>query len=144
MGKRVSVELFDDVEPDLAADTERSFIIDGVEYHLDLSRKNAEAFDTDFDKWITPATRVGRAKASQKRSGGKNTFSGGEPGLPLAEIRDWAKANGHEVSDRGRVSAEIVRAWKAATEAKAPAKAPAKKAPAKKAADAQGPNFSDN
>lgn len=140
MGKRVEVTLFDDLDPTLDATEERSFAIDGAEYHLDLSEKNAKRFDSEIDVWVQAGTRVGREKRPQKRSGAKNTFSGGEPGLPLAEIRAWAQANGFEVSDRGRVSAEIVRAWKARDEKP---ETPAKKAaPAKKTAETD-PNFSD-
>lgn len=151
MGKRVTVTLFDDYEPDVAAEVERTFSVNGTAYHLDLSLKNAERFDSDLDKWLEVATKVGSEKRSQKRSGAKNTFSGGEANLPLAEIRKWAEKNwtGEPVSSRGRVSAEVVRAWKVATgqttatEPETPAEpepAPAKKAPAKKVAN---PPFSD-
>ncbi|AXH67841.1 nucloid associated Lsr2-like [Mycobacterium phage Bromden] len=137
MGKKVTVTLFDDFEPELEAEVEREFTVDGVDYHLDLSEKNAKQFDADQAKWTEVAQRIG--KSSRTRRARSVTHSGGEPGLPLADIRKWAKGNGFpDVSTKGRVSAEIVRAWKAAgspegddiTEAKPE---PAKKAPAKKA-----------
>jgi hypothetical protein len=141
MGKKVTVTLFDDLDTELAADTEREFTVGGVDYHLDLSEKNAKVFDKDFEKWVAVAQKVSRGGGARKRTS-RITHSGGEPGLPLAEIRAWAQANGHEVSDRGRVSAEIVRAWKAGTSEDKPE--PAKKAPAKKAAPAakDAPAFS--
>ncbi|ADL71000.1 Lsr2-like DNA bridging protein [Mycobacterium phage Halena] len=138
MGKRVTVTLFDDLEPELEASTERNFAVDGVEYHLDLSDKNAKAFDKDLAKWLEVATRVGRAERVRRRTN-RITHSGGEPGLPLAEIRQWARANGFDISDKGRVSAEVVRAWKAATSEAEPEKKPA----AKKAAPRKdAPEFS--
>ena len=29
------------------------------------------------------------------------------------EVREWARANGHQVSDRGRVPAEVMEAYRA-------------------------------
>lgn len=134
MGKRVTVTLFDDLEPEIEADSEREFTVEGVEYHLDLSEKNAKQFDKDMEKWLNVATRVGKSGGTARKRN-RVTHSTGEPGLPLGEIRAWAQANGYEVSDRGRVSAEVVRAWKAANE---PQPEPAKKAaPAKKAPTAK-------
>ena len=117
MGKRVNGELFDDLEPELEAETERQFAAGSVSYHLDLSEKNARLFDKELEKWVDVAARItGSGGVGRKRTGKAPGPSGGESGLPLAEIRSWAKANGHEVAEKGRVSAEIVRAWKAAHE----------------------------
>ncbi|OYN81798.1 histone-like nucleoid-structuring protein Lsr2 [Mycolicibacterium sphagni] len=134
MGKRVTVTLFDDLEPEVEATTEREWTVDGIGYHLDLSEKNAKAFDKDQAKWTEKATRVGRATTTRAKRGGRATHSGGEEGLPLGDIRTWAQANGHDVADRGRVSAEVVRAWKAAGSPVGEAAKKAAGAPAKKAA----------
>jgi hypothetical protein len=32
----------------------------------------------------------------------------------LKSIREWAKKNGHNVSDRGRLPAEVMQAWQTA------------------------------
>ncbi|QFG10266.1 nucloid associated Lsr2-like [Mycobacterium phage DyoEdafos] len=140
MGKRVTVTVFDDLDPDLEADTEKEFSVDGVAYRMDLSSKNAAEFDKDMSKWIEIAERVGKAGSARRRTARGTTASGGEPGLPLADIRKWAKGNGFpDVSTKGRVSAEIVRAWKAAGSPvgdeidETPSKPEPKKAPAKKA-----------
>ncbi|ASR87073.1 nucloid associated Lsr2-like [Mycobacterium phage Krypton555] len=137
MGKRVTVTLFDDLDDTLDAETEREFSVGNVGYHLDLSEKNAKLFDADMAKWTEVASRTGTGTGrARKRSGTRITHSGGEPGLPLAEIRAWAQANGMDVAEKGRVSAEVVRAWKAATSEDKPE--PAKKAaPAKKAPTAK-------
>lgn len=125
MGKRVTVTLFDDMEPDLDAAEHLTFAFEGNHYEIDLSTKNANRLRKEMDAWIKHATRVAAPSTRKPRTASTgsrgNTFSGGEPGLPLAEIRKWAIANGHTVSTKGRVSAEIVRAWKAAH---APAETP--------------------
>lgn len=119
MGKRVTVTKFDDLEPNLDADENLAFGWEGADYEIDLCAKNAAKFRKEMEVWVKVATRVAasttrKRSATSGKSSGKNTYSGGEAGLPLAEIRKWALDNGFEVSDRGRVSAEIVRAWKAA------------------------------
>lgn len=115
MGKRVIVEHYDDLEPELAADTERLFAVNGIHYRIDLSNKNAAKFDKDMEKWVTAAERVSKPSEGTRRRG-RASRPGADAGLPLGEIRAWAKDNGYEISDRGRVAAEIVRAWKAATQ----------------------------
>lgn len=127
MGKRVTVTLFDDLEPELEATEHLSFAFEGANYEIDLGTKNANRLRKEMATWISVATRTAaptRKRATTATTGTKNTYSGGEAGLPLAEIRKWAIANGHTVSDRGRVSAEIVRAWKAAHEKPAKPDAP--------------------
>lgn len=37
----------------------------------------------------------------------------------LSAVREWARANGHEVADRGRIADEIHEAYRKATSAKA-------------------------
>lgn len=123
MGKKVTVTLFDDLEPELAADEHLSFAFEGISYEIDLSTKNANRLRKELGTWTSVATRTGTPRTAKRGTATKNTYSGGESGLPLTEIRKWAIANGHTVSDRGRVSAEIVRAWKAGTAPASPAAA---------------------
>jgi hypothetical protein len=121
MGKRYTVELFDDLEPELAADETIRFTFDGVNYQIDLSSKNADRFRDEMMPWIRAATTTGDGASAadddsaQSVSRKRASRPGDGTGLPLAEIRAWARANGHDVPARGRVAAGFVRAWKAAT-----------------------------
>lgn len=111
MGKKVLVTLFDDLEPELDATEHITFGWEGVNYEIDLSTKNANRFKKEMATWLKVATRV--ATPTRRRT--TTTPARRETtGLPLGEIRQWAKDNGYEVASKGQVSAEIKRAWKAA------------------------------
>jgi hypothetical protein len=113
-----------------------SFTIEGAAYEIDLTEKEAEEFRASFATYVEAARRTG----GRRRPTGVATSTGKEE---RAAIKAWARDNGYEVSERGRIPAKIVEAYRAAHEGpkqKAPAKktaakkAPAKKAPAKKVA----------
>jgi hypothetical protein len=106
MAQRVSVEFVDDVDGKPAEET-IPFGLDGAEFEIDLSKKNASALRKALDPWVQSARRVGgrktRATAVQMPTGVDN-----------AAVRAWAGSNGYEVSARGRISAEIVEKYRAA------------------------------
>lgn len=89
----------------------QTFTINGVDYSLDLGAKSAEKFDKDMGKWIDKATRIG---GRHKRSSSKQAPTVSAPRTnkeQLAAIREWARQNGYEVSDRGRIPNTIVDAF---------------------------------
>lgn len=88
-----------------------TFTVNGVDYSLDLGAKSAEKFDKDMRKWIDKATKIG---GRQKRSTSRQVPSASAPRTDkaqLAAIRKWARGNGYEVSDRGRIPTTIVDAF---------------------------------
>ncbi len=107
MAQKVKVLLIDDLDGSDADETV-SFAVDGVSYEIDLSSSNASDLRDAFAKWIGHARKSGGRRAPARRSAG--SASGGDTGA----IREWARANGYKVSDRGRVSAEIREAYAAA------------------------------
>lgn len=119
MGKRIIVTKFDDLEPELDADENLTFGFDGHTYEIDLCKKNADKLRKALDPFINAATKVaGTSHTTGRRKAKRTTTTGGTSsyaGLPLGEVRAWAQANNIAVSDRGRVSAEVVRAWRDAT-----------------------------
>lgn len=83
-----------------------TFAVDGIEYRLELRPANFDRFMKDMTKWTSKAAKVGKAgrvKVPPKRNP--------QRGIKLAEIREWAKDNGYEVSDRGRLPAEVESAY---------------------------------
>lgn len=123
MAKKVTVSLVDDFDPAQTAVETVEFGLDGSNYEIDLSEKNAANLRGEMEKWIAAGRKVGSTRRRAPRG-----ISSGD-GLPLAEIREWAKKNGHQVSSRGRVSSEIVRAWRKDQAGEtAPANKPAAKA----------------
>ena len=105
---------FDGSELDPSEVIVESFTINGVDYSLDLGAKSAEKFDKDMRKWIDKATKIG---GRQKRSTSKRavaTPAARTEKTQLAAIRQWARDNGYEVSDRGRIPAAVVDEFNAA------------------------------
>ena len=83
-----------------------SFGFEGVEYEMDLSEKEAEQLGNTFSKYISSARRVGgrkRVTARQVSPPGYNK-----------KVREWANANGHKVSARGRIPQEVIDAYEQA------------------------------
>jgi hypothetical protein len=102
MAQKVHIVLVDDLDGSDASQTV-SFGLDGTSYEIDL---NAAALRDALSGYVGHARKV--SSSSRRRKG---TATSG-PGA--SEIRDWAKANGMKVSDRGRVSAEVRQAYDAA------------------------------
>ena len=108
MAQKVQVILTDDLDGG-EADESVQFAIDGVSYEIDLSEANAEALRESLAPYIDAARRIGGR--SSRRSGKSQPTS---ERTDLSELRAWARENGFQVSDRGRVSSEVRAAYEAA------------------------------
>ena len=106
MAQKVHIVLVDDLDGSDASQTV-SFGLDGTSYEIDLNDKNAAALRDALSGYVGHARKV---SSSSRRRKAAATTSG--PGA--SEIREWAKAKGMKVSDRGRVSAEVRQAYDAA------------------------------
>ena len=113
MAKKVTVTLVDDFDGDGPADETVEFSIDGVSYEIDLSAKNAKKLRDDLKQWIEAGRRVGGRRRG--RSGGSGRGRATIDREQIAAIREWARRSGHKVSTRGRIPAEIIDAFHAAT-----------------------------
>ena len=106
MAQKVTVELEDDLDGGPADETVR-FGVDGSEYEIDLSTKNAVALRRKLAPFIDHARKTGRG---QRRRAGRTASSRERSG----DIRAWAKEQGIAVSDRGRIPASVVDQYHAA------------------------------
>jgi hypothetical protein len=106
MSKNVSVIVTDDLDGSDSAETV-SFGFDGVTYEIDLAKKNRAKLEKALAPYIEAGRRVPRGG---RRAGGRSGGSSAD----RSDVRAWAKAAGLEVSDRGRVSAEVMRQYEAA------------------------------
>ncbi|WP_433716545.1 histone-like nucleoid-structuring protein Lsr2 [Nocardia sp. CA-084685] len=113
MARKVTVTMVDDLDGTSKAEETVLFSLDGVTYEIDLSKKNAGKLRANLDPWTEKARRTGRVKGGAKARGGKDFRSPVDREQSLA-IREWARKNGHQVSARGRISADIVAAYNAA------------------------------
>jgi nucleoid-associated protein Lsr2 len=107
MVTKVTVALEDDLDGGPAVETVR-FSVGGAEYEIDLNKKNAAAFRRKLAPFIEQARRAGRGP--RRRAG--RSAAGRERG---AAIRAWAAEQGIAVSARGRIPANVVERYDAAT-----------------------------
>lgn len=112
MAKKVTVTLVDDFDGETEADETVEFGLDGVTYEIDLCAKNAEKLRNDLKKWVDAGRRVGGRRRG--RPAGATRARGAIDREQSAAIREWARRNGHNVSTRGRIPAEIIDAFHAA------------------------------
>jgi hypothetical protein len=107
MARTVSVVVTDDLDGSPDAKTMR-FGFDGVSYEIDLGKKNRAKLDRGVAPYIEAGRRISRSSgmASAPRSPARR----GE----LAAVRAWAKEQGLKVSERGRISAEVMQQYEAA------------------------------
>ncbi len=110
MAQKVQTLLIDDLDGSKADGTVR-FGLDGTEYEIDLNAGHAQQLRDTLARYVSAARRVGGAARRPARSGRSASASG----VNTTEVREWAKAQGIGVKDRGRVPAELVVKFKAAT-----------------------------
>ncbi|WP_243056250.1 Lsr2 family protein [Nocardioides sp. SR21] len=105
MAQKVNIVLVDDLDGSEATETV-TFGLDGTTYEIDLNDKNAAALRDALAGYVGHARKVGRAP-----SRGRKTAVASGDGASAKEIRDWARENGYDVPERGRVSADVREAY---------------------------------
>ena len=115
MAQKVQVILVDDLDGGPADETV-TFALDGVGYEIDLNENNARKLRDSLAHYVGSARRGsgarsgsgGRGKTPRARSGPARSAGNN------AEIREWAKRNGHQVNERGRIPTAVVEAYEQA------------------------------
>jgi hypothetical protein len=117
MAQKTIVQLFDDLDGSSGEDiTTVSFALDGVEYEIDLGEANASRLRDALEEFISAGRRIGgRAKrGSSPRSNGQGAPRSKED---TKAIREWARQNSHDISERGRIPAAVIEAYESARSA---------------------------
>jgi hypothetical protein len=109
MAQKTLVVLEDDLDGGPADETV-SFSLDGTSYEIDLNAKNAAKLRDAFASWVGAARKAGRSTSSSGAR--RRSRRGGDD--RVAEIRAWARSKGIKVSERGRISGDVVAKWEAA------------------------------
>ena len=106
MARTVAVVMTDDLDGSSAAETVM-FGFEGVTYEIDLSERNRAKLQRDLAPYVAAGRRVSRSRrrGSDRQSG---------PRVDRAAVRAWAKDNGLKVSERGRISADVINRYEAA------------------------------
>jgi Lsr2 len=113
----VTCDLEDD---DVNAAESLSFTYAGKTYTLDLCKKHLDEVKSTLEGFATAGHSASRGGRGRRRGAttGRSTRSSRPASAPRgesqAEIREWARAQGYAVGDRGRIPGEVRAAYDAA------------------------------
>lgn len=111
MAQKVEVRFIDDLDGSEAEGT-YAFAYDGTNYEIDLSKENVIKLEEALDPFLTVARKVSKRQAKQVQAA--PAPAKGRNREDTAKIRAWARDQGHQISDRGRVPKTILEAYHAA------------------------------
>ena len=111
MAKQTTVTLVDDLDGS-NADEQVEFMVDGKSYEIDLSESNSKKLRDALAPFVMAARRTaGRRARNGSVSAGARSSTDREQNQA---IREWAHQQGLQVSERGRISAAVLEAYRAA------------------------------
>ena len=112
MAQKVNIVLVDDLDGSEAGETV-TFGLDGTTYEIDLTQRNADALREALSGYVGHARKVSGGARRGRRSSA-SSGSGSNTGSQTKDVREWAKDQGMDVSERGRISADVQQAYDAA------------------------------
>jgi len=105
MAQKVNIILVDDLDGSEADET-LTFGLDGTTYEIDLNAGNAAALREALSGYVGHARKMtGGARRGRKGAGSSSNTK---------DVREWARGQGMDVSERGRISADVQKAYDAA------------------------------
>lgn len=107
MAQKVNIVLVDDIDGSEATQTV-AFGLDGASYEIDLNDGHAAELREALATYVAHGRKVSAGRR------GRSTAAKANLGASAREIRDWARSNGHDVPDRGRIPADVRAAFEAA------------------------------
>jgi hypothetical protein len=107
MAQRIHTLFIDDIDGGAAEGTVR-FGLDGADYEIDLSGEHSNELRTTLGKYIEHSRKVGAARRASRGRGAGSA-------IDTAKVREWARESGYDIKDRGRVPADLVAKYRAAT-----------------------------
>ncbi|HWE90329.1 MAG TPA: Lsr2 family protein [Pseudonocardiaceae bacterium] len=110
MARKVLVRLVDDLDGQPGEDVSTvTFALDRVNYEIDLNAENATTLREALADYVAVARRTG-GRIKRGAASGRSAARSGD----AAAIREWARGQGHELGERGRIPSHIVEAFRAA------------------------------
>ncbi|GAA4975315.1 Lsr2 family protein [Kineococcus glutinatus] len=114
MAQKTTVQLIDDLDGSEATATVR-FSLDGVEYEIDLSDEHIDQLHEVLAPYVEAGRQTnGRSSGAGRQRRGKATSTKSITAVDLNAVRTWAREHGHKVSDRGRISNELLAKYQEA------------------------------
>ena len=123
--KSVVMRVCDLHKESVQADKTVRFSWDGARHQLDLCTEHLGELESTVDAWLKGSSSSNGARRKTSRTGGASATRGtaakrrpakrsSAAANPSGELRAWARANGHTVSDRGRIPSQVRTAYEAA------------------------------
>jgi len=113
VARKTQVVLEDDLSGEVLEDGAGetvSFSLDGQSFEIDLSNENATKLRDDFARYVGHGRKIA-SSGSAGRSSGNRSRPTAEDKRDLGAVREWARQNGHEVSERGRIKSSVIEAY---------------------------------
>jgi hypothetical protein len=107
MAQQTQTLFIDDIDGGPAEGTVR-FGLDGTDYEIDLSTAHSEELHKVLAGYVTHARKA--AVTARRGHRGRR----GADVLDTRKVREWAKGQGIDIKERGRVPAEVIEKYKAA------------------------------
>jgi Lsr2 len=108
MAQKVQTLFIDDIDGGAADGTVR-FGLDGTDYEIDLSGEHNDELHKALERYIAHGRKVGGASRRPARNGGRR----GASGIDTTAVRAWAREQGIDIKERGRVPADVVAKYQA-------------------------------
>lgn len=115
MARRIVHQLVDDIDGSVLEVGEGEtvhFSLNGTSYEIDLNAAHAEELRAALEPYISAGRRAGSGSSASTRSASSKKRPARNP--EVAAIRAWANENGYSLSERGRIPAPVLDAYKAA------------------------------
>ena len=104
MATQTMTKLIDDLDGSTAERTV-TFTWDGNTVEIDLSKKNIAALESVLKPYVEAGRPVRPSRINGRRGSSRRSAT--------PDVREWARANGHEISDRGRIPVAVIEAYEA-------------------------------
>ena len=112
MAQKHIVQLIDDLDGGPADETV-NFALDGSNYEIDLSEKNAARLREAFAEFAASGRRVNRGSRARSGAAPRRARNGRGDREQTAAIREWARKNGYKVGEKGRIPGDVLQAYNA-------------------------------
>jgi hypothetical protein len=121
MAQKVKIHLISDLalaedpESQAQADVTRRFSVDGADFEIDMSESESKAFDAAMALYLEAGRLLGRGGKPRGQGRAVSRPARERPAVDTVKVREWARENGIEIKDRGRVPGDVVAKYEAAT-----------------------------
>jgi hypothetical protein len=118
MARKIVHQLVDDIDGtilEVGSGETIYFALDGIAYEIDLTDENASSLRDALAPYVAAGRSVSSGRTGSSGSSNGAARKRRRPGQEdYSAIRAWAKDNGYQVSERGRIPASVVEAYEAA------------------------------